>query len=479
MDEVVKTSHISQDMNKSDTKANSVNRKERIAFYCASLFRDMSYAICGGFLMLFYIDIMGFAGTAALIFIPIITRIWDGVNDPLLGAYFDQRKYTTEKARPIFKKTVLITSILLIFMFYAPTFSQDKNIDYIIKCVYAILTYGFFEAFHTLNGTAFMTLYNSISANPDERTKIISVARLFSMVGSAVVYGGIPVVLGFFRNDDIVAKTYIYLCAACIVSLCFMIYNFLMYRYVKERVITPSTKKQKLIPMLKGFSKNRLLILMIISSTLANFINISTIQLYFFTYNMGNPAFQTIFYILTAPTFIIGALITPYLVKKFNKRDLIIASSLGIVIFNSLFMLAGYKPAVWVVLFVLIFINFFTSIKGVLYWSMIADTVDYGEWKTKVRNDGLVYAIEGCSMKIIGSVGAMFTGILIAAINFVPNSLTQSESTMKGLFYIPQIVVITVTLLSIIPLIFYNLDRKKHSMILAELRARKELTEIV
>ena len=271
MDDVVKADQIINETKDFDVNTMSVSRKERIAFYFASFFRDMSYAIVGGFLLLFYIDIMGFAGTAALIFIPIIDRIWDGVNDPLFGAYFDRRKYTNEKARPIFKSTVLICAIMLIMMFYAPTFSQNNTIDYILKCIYAIITYGIFEGFHTLNGTAFMTLYNSISANPDERTQIISRARLFSAIGTYLVYGGIPIALGMFRNDDIVAKTYIYLGAAILISLCFVIYNFLMYRYVRERVITPSQEKQKILPMLKKFTKNKLLIIMIISTELSQF----------------------------------------------------------------------------------------------------------------------------------------------------------------------------------------------------------------
>ena len=475
MDDDMKVNQIISEKKDFDVNTMRVSRKERTAFYFASLFRDMSYAIVGGFLLTFYIDIMGFAGTAALIFIPIISRIWDGVNDPLVGAYFDRRKYTNEKARPIFKSTVLICAITLIMMFYAPTFSQNNTINYVLKCIYAIITYGVFEGFHTLNGTAFMTLYNSISANPDERTQIISRARLFSTMGTYLVYGGIPIALGMFRNDDIVAKTYIYLGAAVLISLCFVIYNFLMYRYVRERVITTSQKKQKILPMLKKFTKNKLLIIMIISTSVANFLNLGGIQLYFFTYNMGNPALQTILVAITLPTFFMGSLMTPALVKRFNKRELFIASSLAIVIVNLLFLLGGYKPAIWVVLLAYLAMNFALSVKGVLYWSMVSDTVDYGEWKTHVRNDGLVYAIEGAAMKIIGSVGAMYIGIVITIINFVPNALTQTEATMRGLFYIPQITIIIVTLLSIIPILFYDLDKKKHALILAELKERKEI----
>jgi Na+/melibiose symporter-like transporter len=249
-----------------------------------------------------------------------------------------------------------------------------------------------------------------------------------------------------------------------------------MYRYVKERVITPSQEKQKILPMLKKFTKNKLLIIMIISTSLANFINLGTIQIYFFTYNMGNPALATILVAMTLPTFFVGGLMTPRLVKRFNKRELMIASALVIVVVNLLFLLGGYKPAIWIVLLVYLVMNFAGSVKGVLYWSMISDTVDYGEWKTHVRNDGLVYAIEGAAMKIIGSIGAMYVGIVISIINFVPNALTQTEATLRGLFYIPQITIAIVTLLSIIPILFYDLDKKKHAMILAELKERKQST---
>ena len=217
---------------------------------------------------------------------------------------------------------------------------------------------------------------------------------------------------------------------------------------------------------------------MIISTSLANFINLGTIQLYFFTYNMGNPALQTILVLITLPTFFLGSLMTPALVKRFNKRDLMIASSLAVAVVNLLFLLGGYKPAIWVVLLVYLATNFALSVKGILYWSMVSDTVDYGEWKTHVRNDGLVYAIEGAAMKIIGAVGGMYVGIVITIINFVPNALTQTEATMRGLFYIPHITIIIVTLLSIIPILFYDLDKKKHSMILTELKERKKMRSV-
>lgn len=465
-------------MKKTDNNTlRQVDNKERIAFYFSSFFRDMSYALVGGFLTLFYIDIMGFAGTAALLIIPIITRLWDGINDPLLGAYFDRRSYTKEKAKPIFKSTSLIAAVLLVLMFYAPEFSSDKHTDYILKSIYAIVTYIIFEGLHTLNGTAYMSLYNSISELPEERTEIITVARIFAMAGTGLIGGSVPILLGMFRNDDIIAKTYIYVGVACFVAVGFMIYNALMYRFVKERGIVPPPEKQKILPMLKRFAQNKLILIMIISNGISALINVSTIQLYFYTYNMGNPSLQTVFYALTIPSYLAGSLLVPYLVKRFEKRNIMISCSVMIAVFNASLLFADYRPPVWAVLTVLFLTNFPMAIKLTLYWTMVADSVDYGEWKTGYRNDGMIYSIEGCAGKIIGAVGAMFTGVVVAAIHFIPNAEVQTETTMKGLFYIPQIVMTVTSLLSAIPFFFYDMDRKKHEQILEELRQRKEARE--
>lgn len=452
----------------------TVSKKERVAFYFAASLRDMSYAMVGGYLTLFYVDIMGFAGTAALLVIPIITRAWDGVNDPLLGAYFDRRPFTKEKARPVFKVTALPVSILMVCMFWAPHFSANPQIDYLLKCVFAVITYGLFEAMHTINGTAFMSLYNSISADPDERTEIISVSRLFSMAGTGIVFGGIPVLLGRFSNDDVAAKTWIYLGCASLVSLFFLVYNFLMIRFVHERVVIPPPEKQRILPMLRRFAQNKLLLLMIASNCIGNLINTGTIYLYFYTYNMGNPALQTLAYALSVPAFIAGSLLVPRLTRRFEKRTIMIACCLMMVAVNALYLMAGYRPPLWLVAVALFLNNLPFSVKATLYWDMVADSVDYAEWRTGYRNDGMVYSIEGCAGKIIGAVGAMFTGVVISAIDFVPNALTQSVATMKGLFYIPVAVAIVTTLLSAIPYFFYDIDRHKYEKILADLTLRRQ-----
>lgn len=72
---------------------------------------------------------------------------------------------------------------------------------------------------------------------------------------------------------------------------------------------------------------------------------------------------------------------------------------------------------------------------------------------------------------------AVVAGVVVKIIDFVPNALEQSESTMKGLFYIPQIVIIIMSVCAVIPLVFYGISRKKQIEIIGELQERKKLLQ--
>ena len=221
------------------SEKNYTELKERLAFYAASFLRDMSYAVLG-YLSYFYIDILGLSGVA-LSAIMVMGRFWDGVNDPILGVYFDRHSSQSGKAMPFFKKTAVPIAILIIVMFSAPKFSSNPNVNLILRTILAFVSYVIFETFQTLNGTSFMTLYNSISPNSQERSQIISVARLCSTMGSAVVGGIVPILLSLFESDNVIAKTYIYFGVAVYVGAGFNIYNYLLAQLVKERICSPPT----------------------------------------------------------------------------------------------------------------------------------------------------------------------------------------------------------------------------------------------
>ncbi|HOO25578.1 MAG TPA: glycoside-pentoside-hexuronide (GPH):cation symporter [Clostridiales bacterium] len=445
--------------------------KERISFYTASFFRDMSYAVLG-YLSYFYIDILGLTGVA-LSLIMVTGRLWDGVNDPILGVYFDKHASREGKAIPFFRKTGIPGAILLLVMFSAPTFSENPTVNIAFRTALALVSYVLFETLHTLNGTAFMTLYNSISPNAQERSKIISVARMCSTMGSAVVGGVVPILLSFFENDNVRAKTYIYFGVAAFVALGFVFYNYLIVTNVKERVFAADGANQHIKDMFKGFFKNKLLLLLMLGNTIGGLINAGNTGLWFYTYNLGNPALQTYIGLAGFPTLLLGTYLVPKLTQRFEKKQIVLGCAAFQILINAVYMLLGYSN-IGVVIAVSLLSTLPSTIRGTLYWSMVADTVDYLEWKTGERNDGMIYAIEGFLAKVVGSIGAVSTAVIIKVIAFVPNAPTQSDYTLKGLFYLPLAITIVSTVLAVIPYFFYDYSRSKQEEVAEMLLAKKE-----
>ena len=141
------------------------------------------------------------------------------------------------------------------------------------------------------------------------------------------------------------------------------------------------------------------------------------------------------------------------------------------VIVNAVYLIVGYGNIFLVFFFNML--NFLPVLmKNILYWNMISDSIDYVEYKTGDRNDGMVFAIEGFLGKCIGSVGVISTVIIVEIIEYVPNAPAQSEYTMKGLFYAPLIITIVSVALSALPYFFYRFTRAEHRRILSELKSR-------
>ena len=340
--------------------------------------------------------------------------------------------------------------------------------------IFILLCYIPFEAMHTINGTAFMSYYNSITPNIQERSGIISRSRMFSSMGSAVAGGGgiVSILLGFFPKDDVRAKTFIYLGVALFVASCFVIYNTLMYTKVHERLIAPpQQEQQKILEIFLGLLKNKLFLIMICSNTIGGLISAGNTGMYFYDYNVGNTIWQTVLGLAGLPALILASWLTPKLCERMEKRNIVLLCALAQILVRALYLVVGYQSKAFIA--VQSFLSAIPdSIRGMLYWSMIADSVDYLEWRTGKRNDGSIYAVEGLMGKIIGAFGATSSAIILKVIKFKPNAPAQSAATMRGLFVLPLAIGMVSTAVSVIPYFFYDLTRKGHARIIEELKER-------
>lgn len=464
-----------------------VSLREQIAFYFSALFRDMSYAVMGQ-ASTFFIDVLGLR-RERLGILMLAEKFWDGINDPLMGAYFDRRAYANEKARRFFKTTALPIAILLVLMFSPIRFSSNEAVNGWLCMLFMFLCYVPFEALHTLNGTAYMSYYNSITPNIQERSGVISRARLFSTMGSAAVGGGIPLFYGMVAPENVQGKKIVFFLIAVVVALAFLIYNALMYTQVKERIVSPPQPQQKIGSMFRGLLQNKLFFILIASNTIAGLISRGNTDMYFYTYNIGGSEWQTIIGLVGLPSLLIATWMLPKLCQRFEKRTIVLACSAArfavkliylligsfTVSLNLLSLNTGVQAKIFMALITLAY-TLPDTLKGSIYWSMIADSVDYQEWKTGKRNDGTIYAMEGLAAKIVGAVGTLSTSIIIEIIHFQENAplLEQAPSALRGLFVVPLCIELISIAVSTVPYFFYDLKRKGHAKIIEELKLRSE-----
>lgn len=469
-----------------------VSLREQIAFNISALLRDMSRGLFIGQLQTFWIMVMG---NDALMMGPlqVLQRIWDGITDPAVGAYFDRQTYTNEKARRFFKKTAIPLTVLLMLMFLPIRFAESDATNALLHMGFIFLLYLPFDPLESLNGTAFMSYYNSISPNVQERNGIIARSRMFSSLGGAAV-GGIPMIFGWFTSgpDDVAGRMRIFMIAVVVVGAAFLLYNLLMYTQVKERIVSPpQTQQQKVLRIFRGLLKNHLFLILVLSNTIGGIINRGGTDVFLFEYNLGNISWHGYVGLIGGfPALLVATWAMPKLCQYFEKRNIVIGSSIARLIIRSIFLFMGTRPG----MFNLTGINnamsarlFMTgaaflneipnAIRGQLYWSMLADSVDYGEWKTSKRNDGVVYTTEGFMGKVIGSIGGLSTGIILHFLDFEEQAPYQSARTTHGLFVVPMVIELISITCSTVPFFFWNITRKQHAQFIADIAARKQVQE--
>jgi Na+/melibiose symporter-like transporter len=321
---------------------------------------------------------------------------------------------------------------------------------------------------------------------------VIARSRLFSTFGGAAVGGGLPLFYSLFSDGpaDLEGRARIFLVMTIAISAAFLIYNYLMYTKVKERIISPPQQQQSFRSIFRSLLSNKLFFLLVASVTIQGVIHRGNTDLRLFEYNIGDPGWQTIIGLAGLPALLLATWIMPILCRYFEKRNIVIVSSAVRIIIRALYLFIGTRPGMFNLtvlntsihakLFMAVF-GFLNevpnTIRGQLYWSMLADSVDYQEWKTNKRNDGTIYTMEGLAGKIVGSIGAASTGIIFGFIGFEAGEETQSAVTMRGLFTVPLGIELVSIAASAIPFFFYDLKRDSHAKMIEELKQRAAAAE--
>ena len=444
--------------------SNAVSNKVRAAYGIGD------YAIClywsgvGLYLLYFYTDVVGITPLLAG-WIYALGIAWDAITDPFMGYLAERTRSKMGSYRPYIFYGAIPLALSFILLFWVPPFE-------------GLLLFVFLLTVNLLHRTCFTIVsvpYSSLTAritdDSDERTKLTTARMIGASFGTLSVSAlGFPIVLWFGGGDEAIG--FIFFGMIC--GLTAILVLSITVRFVKEREFNFSpTQIPSFSKVAKSVSQNYPFwivfgSILILGSTSIMFNNN---LIYFVKYSLDLHEYQGLILGVSSGAALLAIPFWAYAALKIGKRNSWMASMALLLVG---FLVFYFYPITLLneLLFVLGFIGIGNGATGVLFWSMLPDTIEYGEWKTGVRTESSLYGFMTFAQKGAIAFAAILLGMALTQIGFEPNQI-QSEETLSGLKFIMTWIPLTGIFISFILVSFYPIDKSFHQKLIHEINLRK------
>lgn len=448
-------------MSKTTTK---LSFREKMGYGVGDTASHFVWDMVGFWILIFYTDTFGISAAAAGT-IMLIARVWDMVNDPLMGIIADRTRTRWGKFRPYILWMALPYSILAVLTFSTPNFGETG------KVLYAAITYFLLMTVYTAINLPYSSLGAVMTSDSYERAGLNSYRFVFAFVGQLIVSGTALSLATYFGKGDQAKGYQLTLILFAVISFILFMITF---RTTKERVHPPKSQRNSVKEDFKNLWKNRPWVILffvgIISFIMFAMQNLSVA--YYFKYYIGEESGVQLFNVIGSIALIVVIPFSKPLAKRFGKRNVFLASSILSGIFFVLLYLPGPENLKWIYTFnILAKMAYAPAVP--LIWTMLADTADYSEWKTGRRSTGLTFSAATFAQKAGWGIGGALAGWLLAIFKFVPN-VEQTDTAIMGMKLMVSVIPGFLYMSCAILLFFYSIDHKTCLIMEKELEARRD-----
>lgn len=434
---------------------------------------NVIWYMINNYLMLFYTDVVTLSA-GAISMIMLISRIWDAVNDPMMGAIVDRTHTKWGKFKPYI---ALGAPFLALFNVLTFTVWPLQGTAKVIACLLCYIGVGMA---YTVIQVAINGLVNRLSNSSQIKMDIISMAQVASSVIQTILGAvAMPLIL-FFSKSEVATGTGFFKATVLfsLVALPMFWYCTFRCREVKEEVpektpdAAPAKEKKPLGKSLKALLKNRMIIICVVVVFIGAIAAIARMSLlsYYLIYVAGAYTYIAPTYTIISLLQIVGNMTLPFFTRKVGKiRWFIITMVLNALSMIVLFFApAGNIPILLICSGIYGLTNSATSI----CFSMLCDSVEYGDYRFGVRDDALAFSLQSFGVKLAQAVTGSAGVLLLAAVGYVAGA-QQTASTMTGINVIVNLAPAILSLLGLVPMFFYTLNEKTMDKIRTVLEARR------
>lgn len=464
--------------------------RDSAAYAAGDLGCNMSFALKGT-MALFWTQVMGMGLWYSLLLV--IVQVWDAINDPLIGSMIDadRRKYKHNK----FLAYIRAGSIGLI-VGGACCFLPFPQAPVWAKFIIFIAGYVIWDAFYTIANVPYGSLLSLISNNPADRASLSAWRSIGSTVGNMLPMVILPLII--YNEDESLNGNMVFVAALVMGVLGFICLQF-MIRNTEIRVetdvkVNEDQPKFKLGEALKNFAKNR----PAIGATLAAmgmFIGMQgattavsvVFQIYF-----KNTEVSGIVQLFAMIPILVFTPLARKMVTKYGKKELSIIGAICSIIGGlGLFIITPDNTGFDLIIYILcqLIYSLGLGVYSTVSWAMMGDAIDYNEWKTGKREEGVVYSLHSFFRKLAQGVGPAVALVIMSSLGYVNNAVdgfgnayidvnllswdvAVSMRTLVAALFLASAVLQFIGLALV-----YNLDKKTLAKMNEELEVRRAATE--
>ena len=466
---------------------------DSMAYAAGDLGCNMSFALKGT-MALFWTQFMGMSAWYSLMLI--VVQVWDAINDPIIGAIVDADTRTYKRNK--FLQYIWVGSIGLIIG-GACCFIPLPQAPVWAKFIIFIAGYVVWDAFYTVANVPYGSLLSLISKEPGDRASLSAWRSIGGLVGNMLPMILLPFLI--YNEDNTLNGYKVFFTAFVMGLLGFICFQFMIknteIRVEQDIILNEDQPKFNLIEAMGNFMKNR----PAVGATLAAmgmFIGMQgastaitvTFQIYF-----KNPQISGVVGLFSMLPIILFTPLARKMVAKFGKKELSVVGAIcyilgALVLFAAPLGIIPVSPdntgldlIVYVVAMLIAALGM--GIYSTVSWAMMGDAIDYNEWKTGKREEGVVYSLHSFFRKLAQGVGPAVAVAIMGTMGYVNNAIDPNTGaefidvnliSWENALQIRALVAILYLVAGIFLFVglglVYNLDKKTLAKMQAELDAK-------
>ena len=442
-----------------------LSRLTKIIYGSGDIGFSLTTTIVAAYFLFFLTNVVGIRPAVAGIAI-LIGRSWDYINDPIIGHISDRTRSRWGRRRPFLLFGALPFALAFTMMWLKPPWD-----NLIALTAYYAVAYVIFDTAATFVYMPYYALTPELTEDYDERTSLTSYRMFYSIFGSLLAFTIPLMIVGSFSPGN---SGKILLMGA-IFGLISALPLLLVFATIREKHEFIEQAQPTFKDSLKAALKNKPFVFgaVIYLITWVSFDIMQTVLLFFIKFVMGR---ETDSDLIMATIFIVAIFALPFwewTSRKLNKR---LAYAAGIafwaVVQVVLINLNASSPLI-LILFLCGLAGIGVGAAHVLPWSIIPDAIEWDEYQTGERHEGMFYSLVTLMQKIASSIAIPLTAVFLDLTQYVPNSATQPASALLGIRILVGPIPAVLLIIGIIFALKYPLSREEFTRVVKELEARR------